>query len=331
MNFTRRLSLTEINVDLLQLSTKAPLCFRWRLPGEEYQSPPDRTLVDSIRQFGPIHPPLIARHNCQGFPDPLIIHGHRRLAAIKSLGRGKAKVMMMDADTIPEREIASLWLEDIPAGAPPSELEKILITRKLAIFMGDEWKDLLENLSDILGKKLSIPFVENLWKLLRFKRNILEHLHRGKLSTGDLLELSAHPSNRVKQAAEVLATAQLNRQQQREALKLILRLGDQMQDDTIWEKIPRWAEYGSGHLLSELRRTCYPRYKKDQEKIEHIKSQMHLPSYVSVNPPPHMEGGNYRIEMTVRNENALRTSLDKLETAFREGLFKKLFRILRGE
>jgi ParB-like chromosome segregation protein Spo0J len=331
VNLAERISLTEINISDLQLSTKAPLCFRWRLPGEKAQSPRDKKLVDSIRQFGLIHLPLIASHNYRGIGHPLIVHGHRRLAAIKSLGIGKSKVKMMDAEHTPAREIASLWLEDILTGTPPTELERIIITRKFALFIGDKWMDLLEGPSNALGKSLSPGFVESLWKLLKLNRNLLEHLHRGNLSTGDLLQLSAHPSPRVIRAAESLATTQLNRKQQREAVKLLLRLGDQIQEDTTWKKITQISEDGPDCLLAENRRTCYPRYQEDRERIERIRGQMHLPSYVSLNPPPHMEGGNYRIEMTLRNENALRTVLDKLETAVGEGLFKKLFRILRGE
>ncbi len=331
MNFAGKFYLSEVEIPSLPLSTDAPLCFRWRLPGEDANSPRDQELIDSIRKFGFIHPPLLAEHRYGEMPNPLIIQGYRRLAAARALGRENAGVMMMDASRISAIELIRLWMEDIPGGAPPSGLEKIIITRRAARFLGDEWHNILEDLSAVLGRKLSPEFAEELWELLKLDRQILEHLHRGKLTTGDLLQLSGHPSPRVPEAARYLATAGLSRKRQREAVKLILRLGDQMTGDYPWKEIPGWAAEGTDLLMEKLREACYPRYSEDLKKIDQARSEMHLPSYVSVNPPPRLEGGNYRIDISVRNVEALRTALDKLQAALRKGLFDKLFDILRGK
>ncbi|MBN1164643.1 MAG: ParB N-terminal domain-containing protein [Candidatus Krumholzibacteriota bacterium] len=225
--------------------------------------------------------------------------------------------------------LVRLWLEDVNSGAPLSELEKIILTQKCDALGASTWPDFPSLLSRAYGKELSPPFLKRLGGLLDLNDPVLEALHRGSISTGDLLILSGHPSIEVGEAVRLLVREKLNRRRQKEIVRLMVYLASQGED--------RWTDFVSLHrrgnppLLESLYRACYPTLRKDIERINVLIKEMRLPPVAVIQPPENLEGGSYLISIRVRDKETLLLAINRLRSAVESGAIDLLLGILRGE
>ncbi len=322
---------TFITVDPyhIDLEKSAPLRFRRRLPGEPQESKSDIRLTGSIGRFGIIQPPLL-----MGSPESpseflLVIQGYRRIAAARASGLSSIAAMLIPDISLTREKVIALWLEGVPTGEPPSELERLYLTRKAATFAGNEWKEMLPDLLSVFGKELSPDFLQRLWKLLDLGEPTLESLHRGAVSTGDLLLISEHHLIDTDEAAGLLSHAGLNRRDQKEAVRLMIRIADNGKKE--WDDFIAGYHSGNLPLLKALRAACRPTLTNDLQRIEDIVKSMHLPQGAGIHPPDSMEGGSYTLSVSIRNEEALALALKKLQDALGEGKIADLMKILKGD
>jgi len=311
-------SFVTIDPSLLPIGPEAPFRFRRFLPGEEGAGPDD-ALAESIGRCGLLHPPFILEESGNG--PPVVVCGHRRVAAARIAGIESIDAISLDANS---EEAIPLWLEEARLGEPLSDLELLLLISKCLALSDDAF--ITDRLSDIAGRNLSPSYIERALRLLELPDSILDALHDGRLSTGDLLMLSESESIDPVRAAGLLAGAALKRAERREAVRLLLRLGDL----GIWDEFER-ARGGSGDdLMTALRAACTPTLERDLGRIAALIGDLGLPTGASLQPPENLEGGHYRLTARVRDERELDDLLEKLRAALDRGDIKRLLDILKG-
>jgi ParB/RepB/Spo0J family partition protein len=326
MNDRQRYSVITIEPSEVDLGPEAPFRVRRHLPGEPGEIDADRLLIESAREHGLLRPPLFVTGLDQCGESPLLVQGYRRCAAARAAGLETIEAMLF---TVTEDQFAAAflqWIEDFHYGEPLSELEKILLTKKTREL---DTKTPLTLLSNAYGKTLSAEHLENLLRILELDDPVLEALHRGDVSTGDLLTLMNHTFVDIDDAVRILSGERLTRSDQKKAVRLMLRIGDCGEER--WKKFASSCNAGSGALLDTLNRTVHPTLTKDLERIGTIIRNMHLPPSASITPPENMEGGSYRLQVGIRDEHTLEQTLDKLKDAIDNKMIVELLKILRSE
>ncbi|MCU0639174.1 MAG: ParB N-terminal domain-containing protein [Candidatus Krumholzibacteria bacterium] len=332
----------------------SPFCFRHSLPGRSpadekgrapndpgpgraplksapngagADSPENRALIDSISRIGMINPPLLAP-----YPDPggrmTIVAGHRRVAAAAAAGMESFEGLVVDA---PLPGLVPLWLEDAASGAPLSDLEKALLAGRLIDLAGDGLGAMLPGLSAVFGREMTPEFTRRIARLPGLGASAREALHAGAVTAGDLLLLEAHPVIDAARAAEMLSAESMSRGTQKETVRLMLYLADQGRDR--WEsfELLRGSSGAGRPLLEELRLACRPALEKDLAEIDGIVGGLGLPTEASIRVPPNLEGGAIHLEIKIRDENRLRSALDKARRGLDEGRIGRILEILRGK
>jgi hypothetical protein len=323
-------ALTSIDPSTLPIGSEAPFRYRYILPGEPAAQGAvagaecDAALVESVARFGIIHPPMLLEAT-----DLAVLSGHRRVAAAAAARLPRIDAFLVSEQETTKREIASIWLEEARLGTPLSELERITLTKKCLALAGADFDECMGELSSTVGRKLSRAYIERTRRLLELPREILEALHRGSVSTGDLLILSESRTVDTVQAASILAHAALNRKEQRNAVQLMLRLGDLGPE--AWDRFALAFEEGGKALLPSLAEACHPSLTLDRGRIEEIIRGICLPGGAALSPPENLEGGSYRLTARIRSEEALAGIVEKLAAALRNGSISRLLYILKGE
>ena len=300
--------------------------FRYRrfLPGERAAgtgpSADDERLVESIGRYGLLHQPLLLE---ESGGKRTVICGHRRIAAANIAGIKSIEAVSIEA---PLEEVIPLWLEEARFGAAISDLELILLTSKCRTLSGERFGVTTDQLSVVAGRNLSTSYMERAELLLELPVEILDALHGGLLSTGDLLLLSRSEAIDTVRAARLLAGAALKRGERREAVRLLLRLGDM----GIWQEFEQGCGGCGSDLLPALRAACQPSLERDLGSIGEIVERLGLPSSASLQPPGNLEGGSYKLIMRIRDEKGLNELLEKLRAALERGDIGMLLGILKG-
>lgn len=326
MSDQKRYSVITIEPSEVDLGPEAPFRVRRHLPGKTGASDADRRLVESVREHGVLRPPLFVAGLDQYGESPLLVQGYRRCAAARAAGLETIDALLITATEDQFAAVMIRWLEDIHSGEPLSELEKIFLTKKTRELYAEAPLTLLSN---AYGKALSAAHLKSLWNILELGDPVLEALHRGDVSTGDLLTLTEHPFVDINDAVRILSGERLTRSDQKKAVRLMLRLGDGGEEH--WKSFVSSHDAGSGALIDILSRTVHPTLTKDLERVEQIIRDMHLPPGVSITPPENMEGGGYLLRMPIRDEHHFEQALEKLQNAIDTKIVAKLIKILRGD
>lgn len=334
-------SLVTIDPTQMDISPDAPLRVRFHLPGENGESEADKYLTESIKRVGVLEPPLlieytepIASHDhttpkSEEYEAYIVVHGFRRIAAAREAASGEVNALAVPESTLSIREIITLWLEGIPYGSALSELEKIILTDKASRLAGVEWPELLTGMSQAVGGELSQTHLPRLHKLLELEPPALKAFHAGSVSTADILMLSEHPSIDTGEAVSLLSAEKLNRREQTDAVKLMLRIADHGKED--WKRFAAQYDQGAGSLLTSLKNFTNPSLVNDLERIENISREMRLPSWAGIHPPANLEGGDYNLNVRIQNEESLTLVIKKLQEALDTGKITTLLGILRGK
>ncbi len=340
---TKSLERTLIAIDphKIDISPEAPLRFRFHLPGDPSGNETDNNLIESVTQHGIFVPPLLVEYTSisdsetpsaqkyQAEQALLLIHGFRRIAAARRAGLDETKALLIPDGVLSTREIITIRLEEIPHGEPLSELEKIILMNKAARFAGVEWPGFLEGMSRAVGQKLSQSFFDRVCRLLELEPSILKAFHAGSVSTADLLMLSEHPSIDCNEAVRLLSAEMLNRREQKEAVKLMLRIADQGKD--VWNGFLDSFSTETAPLLEALKRHCYPKLTGDTARIDDIVRTIRLPRWSAIHTPDNLEGRYFNLNIQIRDEESLAAVIKKLQDALDAGKIRALLDIMRGK
>ncbi|MCD6379812.1 hypothetical protein J7M07_05135 [bacterium] len=302
---------------------------RKHLPGEKAESKSDQRLSVSVAELGLLHSPALLQSDNGNPEDGIVIFGHRRIAAAAAAGVKKINAVIFSVSGAKINEIIALRLEELSSGAALSELEEIITIDKITAFSGRPAEEMLPLLSKSYGRKLSRDYLYRLINLLKLEDNILEALHTGEISTGDLLALSEHPHIDQTKAALLLAGETLNRGKQKEAVRLILYLADQGMGR--WDKFLSDFRSGEDSLLESLHNACYPALQSDLKNISTIIEGIGLPRDAIITPPCNLEGGHYTLRIKIRDEKSFSNILTKLGKFSKENGILTLLDILKGK
>jgi ParB-like chromosome segregation protein Spo0J len=323
-----------IDPSCLEIDGDTPFRYRRFLPGEAAPAAgrpaDDVELARSIERCGLLHPPLLLE---ESGGRRVVVCGHRRIAAACIAGIHAIEAVSIEA---PLEEIIPLWLEDARFGAPLSDLELIMLISRCRALSGERIDSATDRLSEVAGRNLSLSYMERVERLLELPGDILDALHDGLLSTGDLLLLSESKTIDTIRAAGLLAGAALKRAERREAVRLLLRLGDlgifdEFEEARIGREDDETLGKQENGLLSALRVACHPSLERDIERIDEIVKRLGLPPAASLQPAGNLEGGDYRLIMRIRDEVGLEELLDKFRTALERGDIGRLLGILKGK
>ena len=207
----------------------------------------------------------------------------------------------MNEESATKDEIASLWLEDVRYGAELSDLERIILTVKCREFLAEGFKASFDQLEVAVGKSLSDDYLDSIGKLLDLPEEILDSLHDGKLSTGDLLSLGTVDRDRAARIIEA------------------------------WGYFIEDYEKSGGPLLEVLRAAAFPSLDNDLDRIDEIVKSIGLPQGAAIHPPENLEGGSYGMSTRIRDEHSFDLLLSKLRRALDDGKIKQLLDILKGK
>ncbi len=320
--------LIRINPGDINIGRNAPLRVRRDLPGEKAESKSDRRLSESVAGLGLLHPPALMKTEGGSIEDSVVIFGHRRLAAASRSGLKKISAVVLTTPRAELSEIVKLRIEELSFGKELSELERIIAIDKTASFSRLSADEILPLLSGIFGRKISAGYAHRLLELLKLPDIILQFLHRGDISTGDLLALSEHPSIDPAEAARLLAGERLSRGRQKKAVRLMLYLADQ--GGGKWDKFLSGFRLGKESLVKSLHHACYPLLGEDLKNISSIIKSAGLPGDAVITPPDNLEGGHYTLRVKIREDERFSGILAKLGKFSEDGGILNLLDILKG-
>jgi hypothetical protein len=258
-----------------------------------------------------------------GESPPTVVTGFRRLSASAASGARSVNVLSIPGDRL------GAWLEDASLGAPLSDQEKIALTVKASALAGPDFKKISAGLSKIFGREITDSFLDRIVPFASLGAEVQEHLHHGRLSIGDLLDLSGHPGIETETAASIVGAEKLSRSDRRKVVTLMLRLADR--GEKAWEEIVGACKRGDIPLRELLERTIFPTMSSDIDTIGEIVKSAGFPPEVSVHLPENMEGGGFKFEIKVRDGKRAVLALDRLRDAFEKGNLGQLLDILKGK
>jgi len=313
-----------IDISGLELGAGAPFRFRWKLPGEEGSAAPDASLTESIAALGIISPPILVD---TGNPFE-VVSGFRRIAAAREAGLGEIPALVINARDEGHAAALSVWLESSPYGQPLSEMERLILAAKASAIAGDRITESLSFLSRLFGRKITPDVLGKLTSLSRLDADVRLAIHEGRVSPGNLLQVSIHPGINTEDAARLLAGSGLSRSGRREVVRGMLSMADYGKDlfagfvkDYDPEKIP---------LGEAVRSITHPRMNDDISFLKRTISEIELPPAASVRLPENLEGNNFTVEIKVRDGDDLRITLARLHEALEDGLVESMLEVLQG-
>lgn len=313
-----------VDISGLELGAGAPFRFRWRLPGEEGSSAPDKALAESIAAIGIISPPVLADTG-----DSLdVASGFRRIAAAREAGLAEIPALVIDARDKDHTATLPIWLESLSHGQPLSEMERLTVASKASALACNQIAESLPLLSRLFGRKITPDVLGRLTGLSHLDADVMLAIHEGKVSPGDLLQLSAHPGIDTEDAARLLAGSGLSRSGRREAVRGMLSMADYGKD--LFAGFVNDYDPQKTPLDEALRNITHPRMNDDISLLKRAIAEIELPSTASVHLPENLEGNSFTVEIKVRDGNDLRISLARLHGALEEGLVERMLEALQG-
>jgi hypothetical protein len=278
----------------------------------EDEQPPPR-LVDSIRQYGILHPPLVQQQSADRF---IVVAGWKRLiTAVTLLHWDSVPCIVVPADC-PALHLHSCLLEETLAGSPLSLAEQSAFFASLRETCAAE--DILPLLAK-LGHRPNRHQLEELLGLQKLAPSALLALHRGILnytSGRKLLRLS-HADQETLVA--LITRFQLSGSKQQKLIDqgtelLRRRQGDlntittpflAQMDMSRQENIPQQASA----LLNWLHEQCFPRSALAENEFSRRVAQLNLPSTMRIEHSPFFEEDSVTLALTFADWRSLQKSL----------------------
>lgn len=317
----RRVSLGELVL--------APERYAFSWPGDS-----DAPLRESLARFGQLRPLLV-----RDGPEPVLVAGHRRAAALEALGAESAWARVLpfsfgEPVTDPP-ELWDLLLEEHLAARPLNPVELGLYVRRRTAGTGESFAGLPPELFRRLGLPPRPAALEDsLWV------SELPPAHRDAFALGRL----PLPGVRV-----------LRRAPREDALALLGLLGPSSAGTAVGvnklSELARWAlecAWGEGlalaawaereglhtlegepeRLRAEVRRRRYPELTGWEADFREDARGLGLPPQVRVSHAPGFEGGRLTCSLSFSSLEELGSALAALEEALRSGRLDRLGRYL---
>ena len=292
---------------------------------------------DSIRKVGLINPPILKKN-----PDTegtyYVICGYQRILACKKLGQVSIDARVIDGLT--DEETLLLVLHDNLASRGFNEIEKGIVLKKF-LDIGYSYDRLTAEITLLLEIPPNKNIIEKYLSVLRLDNEIKHSIARSELEleraflliTLDdaerevvyrfLFKESITNTNEAKEAIRNLLDLKLIKKIEMEELLLSDEISHIISDN-------KSNKRKKGEKLCSLIKSMrYPSIRMKEDEFGKSCRELKLDNDVRVNHSRYFEGDEIRITLKAFNEEKLGNNLERLLLNIRNGMFKKLFSIIK--
>ena len=292
---------------------------------------------DSIRKVGLINPPILKKN-----PDTegtySVICGYQRILACKKLGQVSIDARVIDGPN--DEETLLLVLHDNLASRGFNEIEKGIVLKKF-LDIGYSYDRLAAEITLLLEIPPNKNIIEKYLSVLRLDNEIKQSIARSELEleraflliTLDdaerevvyrfLFKESITNTNEAKEAIRNLLDLKLIKKMEMEELLLSDEISHIISDNKSNKR-----QKGE-KLCSLIKSMRYPSIRMKEDEFGKSCRELKLDNDVRVNHSRYFEGDEIRITLKAFNEEKLGNNLERLLLNIRNGMFKKLFSIIK--
>ena len=292
---------------------------------------------DSIRKVGLINTPILKKN-----PDTegtySVICGYQRILACKKLGQLSIDARVIDGPN--DEETLLLVLHDNLASRGFNEIEKGIVLKKF-LDIGYSYDRLAAEITLLLEIPPNKNIIEKYLSVLRLDNEIKQSIARSELeleraflliTLSDaerevvyrfLFKESITNTNEAKEAIRNLLDLKLIKKMEMEELLLSDEISHNISDNKSNKR-----QKGE-KLCSLIKSMRYPSIRMKEDEFDKSCRELKLDNDVRVNHSRYFEGDEIRITLKVFNEEKLGGNLERLLLNIRNGMFKKLFSIIK--
>ena len=292
---------------------------------------------DSIRKVGLINTPILKKN-----PDTegtySVICGYQRILACKKLGQLSIDARVIDG--LNDEETLLLVLHDNLASRGFNEIEKGIVLKKF-LDIGYSYDRLAAEITLLLEIPPNKNIIEKYLSVLRLDNEIKQSIARSELEleraflliTLDdaerevvyrfLFKESITNTNEAKEAIRNLLDLKLIKKMEMEELLLSDEISHIISDNKSNKR-----QKGE-KLCSLIKSMRYPSIRTKEDEFDKSCRELKLDNDVRVNHSRYFEGDEIRITLKAFNEEKLGCNLERLLLNIRNGMFKKLFSIIK--
>ena len=292
---------------------------------------------DSIRKVGLINPPIL-KENPDTEGTYSVICGYQRILACKKLGQISIDARVIDG--LNDEETLLLVLHDNLASRGFNEIEKGIVLKKF-MDIGYSCDRLAAEITLLLEIPPNKNIIEKYLSVLRLDNEIKHSIARSELEleraflliTLDdaerevvyrfLFKESITNTNEAKEAIRNLLDLKLIKKMEMEELLLSDEISHNISDNKSNKR-----QKGE-KLCSLIKSMRYPSIRMKEDEFDKSCRELKLDNDVRVNHTRYFEGDEIRITLKVFNEEKLGGNLERLLLNIRNGMFKKLFSIIK--
>jgi len=292
---------------------------------------------DSIRKVGLINPPIL-KENPDTEGTYSVICGYQRILACKKLGQVSIDARVIDG--LNDEETLLLVLHDNLASRGFNEIEKGIVLKKF-LDIGYSYDRLAAEITLLLEIPPNKNIIEKYLSVLRLDNEIKQSIARSELEleraflliTLDdaerevvyrfLFKESITNTNEAKEAIRNLLDLKLIKKIEMEELLLSDEISHIISDN-------KSNKRKKGEKLCSLIKSMrYPSIRMKEDEFGKSCRELKLDNDVRVNHSRYFEGDEIRITLKAFNEEKLGNNLERLLLNIRNGMFKKLFSIIK--
>ena len=292
---------------------------------------------DSIRKVGLINTPILKKN-----PDTegtySVICGYQRILACKKLGQLSIDARVIDGPN--DEETLLLVLHDNLASRGFNEIEKGIVLKKF-LDIGYSYDRLAAEITLLLEIPPNKNIIEKYLSVLRLDNEIKQSIARSELeleraflliTLSDaerevvyrfLFKESITNTNEAKEAIRNLLDLKLIKKMEMEELLLSDEISHNISDNKSNKR-----QKGE-KLCSLIKSMRYPSIRMKEDEFDKSCRELKLDNDVRVNHSRYFEGDEIRITLKAFNEEKLGGNLERLLLNIRNGMFKKLFSIIK--
>ena len=292
---------------------------------------------DSIRKVGLINPPILKKN-----PDTeetySVICGYQRILACKKLGQVSIDAMVIDG--LNDEETLLLVLHDNLASRGFNEIEKGIVLKKF-LDIGYSCDRLAAEITLLLEIPPNKNIIEKYLSVLRLDNEIKQSIARSELELERaFLLITLSDAEREVVYRFLFKESITNTNEAKEAirnlldLKLIKKI--EMEELLLSDEISHIISDNKSNKRQKGEKLCsliksmrYPSIRMKEDEFGKSCRELKLDNDVRVNHSRYFEGDEIRITLKAFNEEKLGGNLERLLLNIRNGMFKKLFSIIK--
>jgi ParB family chromosome partitioning protein len=293
--------------------------------GPEENVEPESELVESIRQFGVLRPPIIrsGKNGC------LIVSGRKRVLAARRITTLEKLPCLMIPPEAPELYVYTLLLEESLSGTRMSLIQQADFFRRILQFSHVE--DALPLLAK-LGHKPQRFILDGLLSLLSLGKDALAAVHKGEILQKTARKMLHMDEADQKVLVLLIHSLKMGSSKQQKLVEycneLIMRTGLPL-STLLHDFIPA-AEPGknlnipqqAAALLSRLHDTCYPRTAAAELEFKQFVAKFGLPETMRLDHSPSFENDEVILTVSFEDKNSLQQTLPEIAQILQKDMDK---------